>query len=162
MALLILAGRRPAVRLFCAHVEVVARPFTSLASQVSRGMNMETVLTFREFAKCSMYLGSRWGLGKNDFAFDSVCTCKQCHCHSTMADSILVTLLLNEAGFKNVWVVYLLYAILTFVYSLYLNLFAAMTYAALTLELVFSFIEIIINASIQWAVQRRNPTMTAI
>ena len=79
-----------------------------------------------------------------------------------MADSILVTLLLNEAGFKNVWVVYLLYAILTFVYSLYLNLFAAMTYAALTLELVFSFIEIIINASIQWAVQRRNPTMTAI
>lgn len=81
-----------------------------------------------------------------------------------MRDSILVTLLLNEGGaFKNITLfVYVLYAILASLFALHFNLFAAIVYTAVSLELVFTFIEIIVDASIQWAVRHRNPTMTAV
>jgi len=148
---------------FWSHMKVVARPLTALASQVSRFMNMETVLTLWKLCKDSLYLGTARGLGKNDLASDAVLALKQRDCHSTMSDSILITMLLNEDNaLENTWVIYIVFALLTGLYSIWYNLLSATVYAGISLEIALRLVEFFVQSALIWAFRRRHPTMTAV
>jgi hypothetical protein len=71
------------VGLFRPHMKMITCSLTAFAPQVSRLMNMETVLSFREFGKNSVYSCTLWRFKKNDFAFNAVGARKQRYSHST-------------------------------------------------------------------------------
>jgi hypothetical protein len=126
-------------------------------------MNMETVFAFWKLCKDSVYLCTARGLEKNDFALDAVHALKQRNCHSTMSDSILITMVLNENNaLENTWVIYVVFALLTGVYCIWYNLFSAALYAGISLEIVLRLLEFFVQSSLIWAFHRRHPTMTGI
>ena len=80
-----------------------------------------------------------------------------------MSDSILINMLLNEDNaLENTWVIYIVFALLTVLYSLWYNLLKAMVYAGITLELVLRIVEFFVQSAVMWAFRRRRPTMTGI
>lgn len=80
-----------------------------------------------------------------------------------MSDSILITMLLNEDNaLENTWVIYIVFAFLTMVYSVWYNLFSAAVYAGISLEIALRFIEFFVQSALVWAFRRRHPTMTGI
>ena len=148
---------------FCAHMKMVTRRLTALSPQVSRFMNMETVLTLWKLRKYGVYLGTARGLGKIDFASNAVLALKQRDCHSTMSDSILITMLLNEDNaLENTWVIYLVFALLTGLYCVWYNLVSATVYAGISLEIILRLLEFFVQSAVMWAFRRRHPTMTAV
>jgi hypothetical protein len=81
----------------------------------------------------------------------------------TMSDSILINMLLNEDNaLENIWVIYIVFAILTLVYSVWYNLFSAGLYAGITLELALRLIHFFVEFALVWAFRRRHPTMVGI
>jgi hypothetical protein len=80
-----------------------------------------------------------------------------------MSDSILINMILNEDnGLENTWIIYTVFACLTFGYYMYYNLFTAFVYAGITLELSLRVLDFFVKSALHWAFRRRHPTMAAI
>jgi uncharacterized membrane protein YqjE len=83
--------------------------------------------------------------------------------YSTMSDSILINMLLNEDNaLENTWIIYIVFAILTGLYCIWYNLFKSMVYAGISLEIVLRIIEFFVQSALVWAFRRRHPTMVGI
>ena len=79
-----------------------------------------------------------------------------------MNDSILNSLFLNEDNaFENLWILYIIYAILTGLYSFYYNPFTAFLYAGITLEINLRVFEYTTGTTLRQIFRRRHPTMVA-
>jgi len=83
--------------------------------------------------------------------------------YSTMSDSILITMLLNEDNaLENTWVIYIVFALLTGLYCVWYNVVSAMVYAGISLEIVLRLLEFFVQSALVWAFRRRHPTLAAI
>ena len=79
-----------------------------------------------------------------------------------MNDSILISLFLNEDNaLENLWILYIIYAILIGFYSFYYNLLTAFLYGGITLEISIRIFEYTTGTTFRQLFRRRHPTMVA-